>query len=106
MTEDRLLGIIKGNAKHPNCAVTIWDAVQQYISSQNSGKPIVICRSSFGRELKVGQLVCSYGDETTVGRIRYWDEAEQCWSIELITGTKACVWWPNDEPQPISENGI
>jgi hypothetical protein len=65
---------------------------------------VAVCRSSFNREFKVGQLVCSYGDETTAGRVRYWDEQNKCWAIQLITGTKGYTFWPNDEPQPIPEN--
>jgi hypothetical protein len=38
MTKDKLLDIIKNNSKHPNCAVTIWLAVEKYLINQQPEK--------------------------------------------------------------------
>jgi hypothetical protein len=73
MTQDRLKGIIRGNAKHPDCAVFIWESVQQYINSQNSGKPNVIRWLDF-REQKpeAGQLVIIRSSQTGQQQIINW----------------------------------
>jgi hypothetical protein len=80
MTEDRLLGIIAGNSKHPNCATTIWYAVQQYIKSQNIVKPV----------LGEGQL-----DEAMALLAEYED-----WEAMLLKDN--AMWWPHVPKDRIS----